>query len=230
VVVPAKDEAENLGAVLPAIPSWVDEIVLVDDHSHDGTAARARELRPDIRVVTNQRRPGKGNALLTGFEAATGDIIVQLDADGSADPREIVAFVGGLLAGADLVKGSRFVHGGRTYDMPWYRRYGNAGLLRLVRILFGGRYTDFCHGYVAFWRDVPTRLRLDDAEGFEIEALMNIRALRARLHVVEVPNCEAARLHGRGHLRTFPDGWRVLKTIVRERREPFSPAGVERTT
>src|SRR3954447_13861634 len=104
VVVPARDEAPNLPLVLPRIPRWVHEVILVDDHSSDGTAARAREIRPDVRVVANERPPGKGNALLTGFAAATGEVIVQLDADGSAVPEELPAFVGALLAGADLVK------------------------------------------------------------------------------------------------------------------------------
>jgi hypothetical protein len=145
-----------------------------------------------------------------------GDIIVMLDADGSTDPGEIPQYVGPLLSGADFVKGSRFLQGGGTADMEWYRRFGNWGLLTTVRVLFGCRYSDLCYGYNAFWTSVVPRLALD-ADGFEIETLMNLRVLEAGLRVAEVPSFESPRIHGESHLQTFPDGWRVLKTIMRER-------------
>lgn len=214
VVVPAKNEAKNLPHVLPHIPAWIDEIILVDGNSTDDTIEVARSLVPDI-VVLQQDRRGKGAALRTGFNAAKGDIIVTLDADGSADPGEIPAFVGALLAGADFVKGSRFMQGGNTTDMEWYRRLGNWGLLTLVRIRFGGKFTDLCYGYNAFWRDVLPYLNIEDATGFEIETEMNVQALRANLNVFEVASKEFPRIHGVSNLRTIPDGWRVLKTIVR---------------
>src|SRR4051794_10414522 len=102
VVIPAWNEAENLPHVLPRIPSWVHEVILVDGNSVDDTVAVARRLLPTIRIVTQKGR-GKGNALSSGFAAATGEIIVMLDADGSTDPGEIPAFVGALLCGADFV-------------------------------------------------------------------------------------------------------------------------------
>lgn len=214
VVIPTLNEAENLPHVLPRIPSWVHEVVLVDGRSTDATVAVARQLRPDIRVVMQAGR-GKGLALRTGFAAATGDIIVMLDADGSTDPAEIPAFVDALIKGADFAKGSRFLPGGGTADMELYRKLGNWGLTFAVRLLFGGRYSDLCYGYNAFWAHVLPCLNLD-ADGFEIETMMNVRAIREGLKVSEVPSFEAERVHGTSNLRTFPDGWRVLKTIVRE--------------
>src|SRR4051794_11666623 len=95
VVVPTLNEARNLVHVLPRIPTWVHEVLLVDGHSTDDTVAVAHELLPSIRVV-QQRGKGKGDALRTGFDAATGDIIVMIDADGSTDPGEIPAFIGAL--------------------------------------------------------------------------------------------------------------------------------------
>jgi glycosyltransferase involved in cell wall biosynthesis len=214
VVIPALNEAENLPYVLSRIPDWVDEVVLVDGHSTDQTVEVARQVRPDIRIVMQEGR-GKGAALRSGFAATTGDLTVMLDADGSTDPAEIVAFVGALLAGADFVKGSRFLQGGGTADMPFYRKLGNWAFVISVRLLFGGNYSDLLYGYNAFWSRVVPQLNLD-ADGFEIETLMNVRALRAGLKVAEVPSFEAKRLHGEGRLRAIPDGWRVLKTIVRE--------------
>lgn len=216
VVISTLNEAENLPHVLPRIPASVHEVILVDGRSTDDTVAVARALRPDVRIV-RETSPGKGAALRAGFAAASGDIIVMLDADGSTDPREIPAYVEALLAGADFAKGSRFLRGGGTADMSLHRRLGNAALTGLVRLLFGGGYTDLCYGYNAFWSRVVPLLALD-GDGFEIETQMNVRALRIGLRVVEVPSFETARMHGLSNLRAMPDGWRVLKTIVRERR------------
>ena len=106
VVIPAMNEARNLPHVFALIPRTVHEVILVDGHSVDDTVAVARELWPDVRVVA-QNRIGKGNALACGFAAAAGDIIAMIDADGSADPGEIPAFVKALLDGADFAKGTR---------------------------------------------------------------------------------------------------------------------------
>lgn len=214
VVVPAMNEAKNLPHVLPRIPTWVDEIILVDGDSTDDTVAVAKDLLPEI-IVVQQDQAGKGAALRCGFAAARGDIIVTLDADGSADPAEIPAFVGALLAGADFVKGSRFLQGGGTADMEWYRKLGNWGLVQLVRVRFGGRFTDLCYGYNAFWRDVLPYLNIEDANGFEIETAMNVQALQSELEVFEVASREYCRIHGVSNLQTIPDGWRVLKTIAK---------------
>ncbi len=221
-VIPAMNEVENLPHVLPLIPEWVDEVVLVDGHSHDGTVEVAQQLCPHIRIVQQEGR-GKGAALRTGFAAAQGDIIVMLDADGSNDPAEIALFVSTLLAGADFAKGSRFIQGGGTADMPFYRRLGNWCFVMMVRWLFGSSYSDLCYGYNAFWADTLPKLQLN-GDGFEIETIMNIRALQARLKVVEVPSFEDRRRYGAGRLKALPDGWRVLKAIFREWLHPHVQA------
>jgi glycosyltransferase involved in cell wall biosynthesis len=208
------NEAENLRVVLPMVPDWVHEVILVDGNSVDDTIAVAREIRPDIRIVTQQGR-GKGAALRNGFDAATGEIVVMLDADGSTDPGEIPAFVGALLNGADFAKGSRFLKGGGTSDMTLDRKLGNMGFVFLVRMFFGGKYTDLCYGYNAFWRRAIPLLQLD-CDGFEVETMMNVRALKVGLDVVEVASFEHDRIHGTSNLHPFRDGWRVLKTIFRE--------------
>ena len=160
VIVPAMNEAKNLQYVLPRIPDWVDEVLLVDGNSTDNTIEMARSLCPDIRIVQQQGR-GKGAALRTGFAAATGEIIVMLDADGSTDPAEMPAFVGALLAGADFVKGSRFLQGGGTSDMSFHRKFGNWCFVIFSRMLFGGHYSDLCYGYNAFYSRILSQIDLD---------------------------------------------------------------------
>lgn len=211
IIIPTLNEAMNLPHVLPLIPEWVYEVILVDGLSTDNTVAVAKELYPNISVVLEWRL-GKGLALIAGCAAARGEIIVTLDADGSNDPAEISRFVGTLLSGADFAKGSRFLQGGGTSDMPFYRKLGNWSFVKTVQILFGGQYSDLCYGYNAFWTRVLPKLNLG-AAGFEIETAMNIRALVAGLKIVEVPSFETKRIYGEGRLRTVPDGWRVLRTI-----------------
>ncbi|MEI7813297.1 MAG: glycosyltransferase family 2 protein [Coriobacteriia bacterium] len=222
VVIAAWDEEESLGYVLPRLPRGIHEVILVDGNSTDRTVETALELRPDIKIVF-QPGKGKGDALRAGFNAARGDIVIAIDADGSTDPIEIPAFVGALLAGADYVKGSRFIPGGGTDDMTFTRKMGNLGLMILCRILFGTRYTDLNYGYTGFWLRELHRLDLR-SDGFEIETEMNIRAAIAGLHVVEVASFEGPRVGGVAHLVPLTDGWRVLMEILRQRVRPAGEA------
>ncbi len=215
VVIPCLNEAKNLPHVLPKIPAWVHEVIIVDGRSTDDTIAVAKQLREDVVIVLEPRK-GKGIALRTGFQKATGDIIVMLDADGSTNPAEIPMYVGALLSGCDFAKGSRFIQGGGTSDMELHRKLGNFGLTTLVRLLFKCSYSDLCYGYNAFWAHIVPELQLD-RDGFEIETLMNLRVLRQGLKVLEVPSFESPRIYGESNLRAFRDGMRVLKTILNER-------------
>jgi glycosyltransferase involved in cell wall biosynthesis len=215
VVIPTLNEAANLPHVLPLIPAFVDEVVLVDGHSQDATIEIARAIRPDIRVVL-QDRHGKGNALACGFAAASGDIIVMLDADGSTDPKEIPQFVAALLEGNDFAKGSRYTEGGSSLDITRLRAAGNKALAFAVNVLFRTRYTDLCYGYNAFWRHCLPYMDVT-CDGFEVETLIHVRIARAGLAVAEVGSVEHPRLHGESKLNALSDGARVLRTIVRER-------------
>ena len=215
VIIPTLNEAENLDYVFSRLPTWIDELIIVDGGSTDDTVETVRRLRPDAKII-GQMRPGKGNALVCGFRAATGDIIVMIDADGSTDPAEIPRYVGALRSGADYAKGSRFVTGGGSSDITRIRSLGNKALCAAVNTLFGCNYSDLCYGYNAFYRR-----HLDDlgisSDGFEVETLMNIRAARRGLRVIEVPSFEAERIHGVSNLNAVRDGIRVLRTIIAER-------------
>ena len=215
VVIPALNEAENLPHVFPRLPDGLHEVIIVDGRSTDGTIEVARRLRPDVRIV-KQDGKGKGNALAAGFAAATGDIVVTLDADGSTDAAEIPRFVSALCNGADFVKGSRFAQGGASSDITFTRRLGNRGLNALVNALYGTSYTDLCYGYNAFWARCLPYMRVD-CDGFEVETLINVRIAKGGLVIHEVPSYERDRIHGRSNLHAVRDGSRVLRTIALER-------------
>jgi glycosyltransferase involved in cell wall biosynthesis len=224
-VIPALNEADNLRVLMPALPTWIYEVIIVDGCSADDTVAVARSFEKDIPVrIVNEPRRGKGTALHAGFTAAEGDIIVAMDADCSMHPREILVLVSALLAGADFAKGSRFVQGGGTSDMTMVRMIGNRGLTQIVRWLYGGAFSDLCYGYFAFWKchlDVldPT------CPGFEVETFVKLQALKAKLKIAEVPSFESERIYGRSNLRAASDGLRVLKTIISQRFAAARPIG-----
>lgn len=227
IVMPAKNEAQNLPRVLGTLPHDC-EVIFVDGHSTDDSVGVVQRLRPDITII-GQTRVGKGNALACGFAAAKGDFIVMIDADGSNDPAEIPRFIAALEKGADFAKGSRFLPGGGSQDISVVRRFGNFWLNRIVNVLYGTRYTDLCYGYNAFRRECLTVMALNVTnpdgckpgamlwgDGFEVETLINVRIAKAGLQVSEVPSFEAVRHFGASNLNAFSDGLRVLRTIRAE--------------
>jgi Glycosyl transferase family 2 len=229
VVVPTRNEAGNLPLVFSRLPLDVHEVLVVDGRSTDGTIEVARTLHPNVRII-EQTSSGKGAALALGFMHATGDIIVTLDADGSADAAEIPRFVAALVAGADFAKGSRFMHGGGSADITPIRSLGNKVLCAVVNTVYGARFTDLCYGYNAFWADCLDHLSSpwpwfgDDAEddeadfgtGFEVETVINVRSIKGGLVVWEVPSYECRRLHGSSNLHVVRDGVRIVRTLLRE--------------
>jgi len=216
VVVPAMNEGKNIGQVLERLPEGLHEVILVDGNSKDDTVEAARHAYPSIRVTTQSGR-GKGDAFRTGFAAVTGNLVVMLDADGSADPAEIPRFVAALEAGADFAKGSRYLDGGGSADITWTRKLGNTCLSGTANLLHGTHFTDLCYGYNAFWARCLPFIALD-VPGFEVETLINLRIAGAGMKITEVPSYEEERIHGESNLKTFRDGFRVLGTILSESR------------
>jgi len=216
VVVPAMNEEHNIGQVLSELPEGLHEVILVDGNSKDRTIEVACEAYPGIRV-TSQSGRGKGDAFRTGFAAVTGNLVVMLDADGSADPAEIPSFVAALEAGADFAKGSRYMEGGGSADITRLRSLGNSVLSGTANVMHGTHFTDLCYGYNAFWARCLPFISLD-VPGFEVETLINLRMASSGMKITEVPSYEKERISGVSNLKTFRDGFRVLGTIFKESR------------
>lgn len=223
VIVPAKDEADNIREILPYLSGFFEVIVVVAEDDVESAEAAVAAL-PSARIV-RQTRKGKGNALVCGFKEANGDVLVTFDIDGSADPHEIPRFVEALTRGADLAKGSRFAAGGGSQDITQFRSLGNRGLNVLASAMTGTRFSDLCYGFNAFWADQLPVLCLPDpdaegpqrGDGFEIETMMIGRFAFAKAIIIEVPSYEYDRYHGATNLNAIPDGFRVLWTILRDR-------------
>jgi glycosyltransferase involved in cell wall biosynthesis len=184
VVIPARDEALALPAVLPCLPAWLAEVVVVDNGSRDETAAIAARL--GARVVSEPRR-GYGAACLAGIAALSPDVdtVLFMDADAADDPADIPALLAPLAAGAaSLVIGSRVAQALPGALTP-QQRFGNALACTLMRGIWGGRFTDL-GPFRAIRRDALTRLAMDDRTwGWTVE--MQVRALRLGIPIAEVP-------------------------------------------
>jgi len=226
VVIPALNEADSLPGVLAglraaATPGFaLRDVVVADNGSTDDTAGVARAA--GARVVAAPRR-GYGSACLAALEAlraAPPDLVVFIDADGSDDPAQLGAVIGPLLAGADLSVGSRALGEREAGALTPVQAFGNALATFLMRVLYGGRFTDLGPFRAIRWSALE-RLRMRDRDyGWTVE--MQTRALRARLVCAEVPVRYRRRTAGRskvaGTVRgVFGAGWKILWTIGRVR-------------
>jgi glycosyltransferase involved in cell wall biosynthesis len=212
LVIPTLNEEKNLKKLLKELPrNTIDEIIVVDGHSTDRTVAIAK--RAGAKIIYDDK--GKGSAIIKGMGAAKGDVIITMDADLSHRSVEIGLLIEAVRAGYDIAMGSRFIQGGGTEDMPWYRKFGNKVFVFLVDSIWGIKYSDLCYGYRSFRKDCLKNLNLK-SEGFGIETEIAIKAAKKKLKVIEIPSYEKSRNSGEGNLRTFSDGWVILKTIIRE--------------
>lgn len=233
VVIPTKNEIQNLGRLLPTIPNYVDEVLVVDGYSIDGTAEFAKESNVVTRVLM-QKTPGKGSALCLGLQKATHKNIICIDADGSMSTSEFPKLLNALVEeDVDVIKGSRYLPGAGSEDLSLFRSAGNKGLLWIAKLLYKCKWTELAYGYFGLNQDAVRKLDLYEFEskvpsalifkkmaygqGFEIEAVIFCRALRRNLKIKEFPSVETNRWNGTSNLKAIPDGVRVLVAIFLER-------------
>jgi glycosyltransferase involved in cell wall biosynthesis len=223
IVIPAKNEEMNIGRVLADLNStiaslsgWQAEIIVVDDKSTDRTAEVAEAC--GARVVRNAGRSGKGCALRKGFENATGDVFLMMDADYSHRAEEIPAMLEAMKDGVGLVIGSR-VYGGSEEYTP-IRALGNVFLTYAVGLFLKRYLSDALNGFKAFRREVFTDFRYTST-AFEIEIELIANTLRKGYQVIEVISHERARAGGEAKSRVIRHGtrffWRVFTEWLRNK-------------
>ncbi len=214
IVIPTYNEEGNIAYAINGIRKVLRgydyEIIIVDKHSKDKTVWVAKKM--GARILYDDI--GKGSALVKGLKAANGSIQISMDADLSHKPAELKLLIAGIETGYDICMGSRFIMGGGSEDMPLLRKFGNKVFVTLVDLIFHANYTDLCYGYRSFRNGVVGRLGLNQP-GMGIETEISIKAIKHGFRVLEVPSMEKRRHSGVGKLRTFRDGYTILKTIIR---------------
>ncbi len=218
IVIPTLNEEKNIGKLIKSVKQVLKpyryEIIVVDGGAEGlSTDATVRIARAGGAKVAFDNK-GKGSALIRGFRAASGKIIISMDADLSHRPTELKLLIAGIETGYDICVGSRFLTGGGSSDMPPLRVFGNKIFVLLVNLLYGSKYTDMCYGYRSFTKRSVGRMHLKEL-GFGIETEINIKARKAGLRVLEVPSFEKKRQMGVGKLNTLRDGFVILTTILK---------------
>lgn len=221
IVVPTYNERQNLPRLVASIAQHVKhdyEIVVVDDSSPDGTAELARDLAREhpVRVLERPAKGGLGSAYRDGFRTAKGDVVFEMDADLSHDPRYLPALLEAIEAGADIAVGSRYVEGGSILGWSAYRRLVSGVGNLLAKTVLGLRVHDVTSGYRCYRRTAADIVQSVESDGyaFQVEALYLAR--RTGLQVIEVPITFENRTVGKSKLGAS-EFMRFLQTLGRLR-------------
>lgn len=220
-IIPALNEAASLGLMLPELPDWIDEVIVVDNGSTDHTADVARRCGA---VVVAEPSRGYGRACLAGARATEAAVLLFLDGDGSDKPGLAARVVDPVATGAaDMVIGSRVLGNREPGALSPQQRWGNALACALMRWLWRARYTDL-GPFRAIRREALLALDLRALTyGWTVE--MQIRAHRVGLRVAEVPVDYRRRIAGRSKVSGTVRGvalaaWYILGTIAVEALRP----------
>jgi glycosyltransferase involved in cell wall biosynthesis len=194
------------------------EIVVVDDGSTDGTREilRALEGQPDMIILYHERNQGKGRAIRTGLQHASGDVMVVQDADLEYDPRDYLALLRPIVEGrSQVVYGSRF-RGGPTKAMFFWHMVGNRFLTLVTNVLYNTILSDMETGYKVFTREIAEQLDLR-ASGWGFDPEITAQILKRGYRIYEVPISYTGREFDEGKKVSWYDGLTVLWTLIKYR-------------
>jgi len=222
VIIPCYNEVHTIASLLQAVrqaPVQDMELVVVDDGSTDGTRdilqAMAQRHEPDLRILFHAMNQGKGAALRTGFQAATGDICIVQDADLEYDPQEFPLVIGPILDNkADVVFGSRFQGAAPHRVVYFWHRLGNGFLTLLSNMFTDLNLTDMETCYKAFRREIIQSIQIrENRFGFEPEVTAKVAKMRCRIY--EVGISYYGRTYDEGKKIGWKDGVRAIWCIVK---------------
>jgi len=239
------NEIDGVKAIMPLIDrSWVDQIIILDGGSTDGTIEWAREHGYEVYV---QRKQGIRHAYLEALPLIRGDVILSMSPDGNCPPEAIPPILAKMREGFDLVIGSRYLGDAKSDDDGFVTAFGNWLFTKTVNVLHGGNYTDVMVIYRAFTKSLVYDLALDREESYLLperlfgtviswEPLMSVRAAKAGARIAEVPVGEPERIGGVRKLQILRWGaayyfqfWRELwnwrPPASLHRQDPNGPAG-----
>lgn len=221
VVVPVLNEADTIVKIVQSVlaQELVQEVIVVDDGSQDGTWAALQPLAGEgtrVRLFRHERNRGKGAALRTGFAQATAPVLLVQDADLEYDPREYWTVVGPILTGrADVVFGSRFQGGGAHRVLYYWHSLGNRLLTTLSNMCTNINLSDMETGYKAFRREIIQRINIEeDRFGFEPEITAKVARIKG-IRIYEVPISYYGRTYAEGKKIGWRDGVHALWCILK---------------
>jgi dolichol-phosphate mannosyltransferase len=223
IVIPAYNEERFIGTLLGQIgavnlePLGVrKEVIVIDDHSADGTSAVAAKF-PEVILRRLEKNSGKGRAVREGIELATGDFLIIQDADLEYDPQDYIPMLDALLQGCgDIVYGSRYMRGGRHANQSLTAYLGGRSLSIVARLFTGAWITDTVTALKLFPRQVIKDLALTTS-GFELDHEITAKLLARGYRIVEVPVSYDPRSKAEGKKIGLRDWFIGTRTFFRFR-------------
>jgi glycosyltransferase involved in cell wall biosynthesis len=220
VIIPVYNEVDNISKILKRVQAQnlADEIVVVDDGSTDGTRTVLEEVdgNDKVRVLLHEHNKGKGAAVVTGFKASRGDILLIQDADLEYDPRDYPQILRPIEEGiADVVYGSRFLGGPRRAAMFWHM-IANKLLTAMTNILYDTILTDMETGYKVFRRNVIEGMTIRSRR-FDFEPEITAKVLKRHYRIFEVPITFNPRDYSQGKKIKLKDAFAAVWTLLKYR-------------
>jgi dolichol-phosphate mannosyltransferase len=223
VVIPAHNEVDSIGATVEAVTSELRvqeipyEILVVDDHSSDGTDEAVRAIAehdPDVRCVRSPRSPGFGPAVRAGLDEFTGDAVAIVMADLSDSPEDLVRYYRVLQEGFDCAFGSRFMRGGEVHDYPKVKLILNRLVNLGIRVLFRHGYNDTTNAFKAYRREVIEHIQPLLSNHFNLTVEMPLKAIVRGHSYAVVPISWSNRAYGVSKLKLQEMGSRYLFIVL----------------
>lgn len=215
IIILTLNEIDGIKVIMPRVKKeWADEIVFVDGGSTDGTVEEAKRLGFKVIHQTNR---GSGNACRIGVEKTNSDHVIFFHPDGNLIPEDIPKLIEKMHDGHDIVHISRFGKNSINEDASALDIFGNKLFTFLVNVFFGGHLTDALTGFVLIKKEIMLDLKTD-AQYFEIEEQLCIRALKKKYPLYEIESNEPKRIGGKRKMRPLIVGsqlsWKIIKEFI----------------